>query len=106
VASIAAENRFPIEALPHSGNAKVPDDIKGRMILSQDAEGNVFDDMEPIEMEDLPKRIEARMADPNNPVKKVLIRADERVRYKDSKKVMMACGEAGMVDLIYTAFEK
>lgn len=106
VASVAAEQRYEIETLPRSSHAKVPEEIKGRMILSLDADGNVYDDMELIELEKLSERIEQRMADPNNPTQKVLIRADERVRYKDSKKVMAACGEAGMVDLIYTAFRK
>ena len=106
VASTAAVERVPIKQLPRTAHAKVPEDIKGRMILSIDEDGNLYDDMEMIEIDELAKRIEARMGTGEVPVKKVVIRADDRVRYKDCVDVMKACGEAGATDLIYAAFTR
>ncbi|MBN2683668.1 MAG: biopolymer transporter ExbD [Pontiellaceae bacterium] len=104
VASIAAKERVEIEALPRSGHAKIPEDMTGRMILSLDADSNLYDDMELIEMDDLKRRIEQRRASERDPVTRVLIRADERVRYKECIKLMKICGEAGVSDIIYSAY--
>ena len=104
VASIAAEERVEIEALPHSSHAKVPEHAKNRMIVSVDKDGNLYSDMDEVELEDLEKIVEARVG--ANPDLRVLVRADERVRYKRSKELMMACGKAGATDLIYSAYEE
>jgi biopolymer transport protein ExbD len=103
VASVVVTEKVEIK-LPQSKAAKVPEDIKGRIMLSIDAENTVYLNTQPVTIDELKTLIAAELdLDPNL---RVLIRADERVEYEMCKKLMIACGEVGATDLIYATFEE
>jgi len=104
VASVATEMEKVEVEIPQSSHATVPDDIKGRMMLSVDANNQVYASTQPVTMETLRPLIDAELA--INPDLRILIRADHRVEYKTCKEIMLACGEAGVTDLIYATFEE
>ena len=105
VASVVTVKKIDVE-IPQSSHAKVPEDIKDRMMISIDAEGNYYAYTDPttIELPDLRDMI-AKELD-LNPNLRILIRADRRVEYDVCKKLMIACGDVGATDLIYAAFEE
>ena len=97
VASVVVTDKIAVK-LPESKAAKVPENIKGRMVLSVDAFDQVYIGMVPVTIEELKKIVSDELdLDPNL---RIMIRADERVEYKITKKVMIACGEVGATDLI------
>ncbi|MEN8254234.1 MAG: biopolymer transporter ExbD [Verrucomicrobiota bacterium] len=103
VASVVVTEKIDI-TLPESTAAKVPEDIKGRVVLSVDANGKIYYGMNPVTIEKLKEHISAELElDPNL---RLMIRSDARVEYKTSKEIMIACGEAGATDLIYATFEE
>ena len=105
VASVVTVKKIDVD-IPLSKHAKVPDDIKGRMMVSIDAKGNYYAYTNPvaIELADLSTMI-ADELDRNQDLR-ILVRADKRVEYEVCKKFMMACAEVGATDLIYAAFEE
>ncbi|HEY5653235.1 MAG TPA: biopolymer transporter ExbD [Pontiella sp.] len=104
VASVVADPAKVEVDVPESSYAKVPEDIKDRMILSVDANNQVYDGAAPVTMNELKVRISEELD--LNPNLRVLIRADHRVLYETLKKIMIACGEVGATDLIYATFEE
>ncbi len=103
VASVVVTEKIDI-SLPESQAAKVPEDIKGRVVLSVDANDQIYFGMVPVTIDELKENIAAELdLDPNL---RLMIRADERVEYKTSKDIMIACGEVGATDLIYATFEE
>lgn len=103
VASVVSTDKVKVE-IPASKHAKVPDDIKDRMMVSIDAEGNYYAGPSPVELADLRELIAEELE--NTPDLRILIRADQRVEYEVCKKLMIACGDVGATDLIYAAFEE
>jgi biopolymer transport protein ExbD len=103
VASVVTVKKVEVE-IPQSKHAKVPEDIKDRLMVSIDAAGNYYAGMVEIKLEDLRDLIAEELE--LNPNLRVLIRADRRVEYEVCKKLMVACGEVGATDLIYAAFEE
>ena len=104
VASVVTElDKVEVE-IPEAQYAKVPEDVKGRMMLSVDANNQVYSGTLPVNMEELKVLVSAELD--QNPDLRILIRADERVEYKTNKDIMIACGEVGATDLIYATFEE
>ena len=103
VASVVVVKKVEVE-IPESKHAKVPEDIKDRLMVSIDSGGNYYAGMMTIELEDLRDLIAEELE--INPNLRILIRADYRVEYEVCKKLMVACGEVGATDLIYAAFEE
>lgn len=103
VASVVTVKKVDVE-IPTSKHAKVPEDIKDRMMISIDANGNYYAGMVEIELEDLRELVSEELE--INPDLRILIRADGRVEYEVCKKLMIACGDVGATDLIYAAFEE
>lgn len=103
VASVVTELEKVEVQIPVAENAKVPDDTKGRMMLSVDANNTVYYGTTPVTIEQLKALIDEELD--LNPNLRILIRADERVTYETLKEVMIACGEVGATDLIYATFE-
>lgn len=103
VASVVTELEKVEVEIPVAENAKVPDDTKGRMMLSVDANNTVYYGTTPVTIEQLKALIDEELD--LNPNLRILIRADERVRYETLKEIMIACGEVGATDLIYATFE-
>ncbi len=104
VASVVTELEKIDVKIPESKYAKVPNDTKGRMMLSVDANNQVYVGTVPVTMNELMELINAELD--LNPELRILIRADRRVEYKTCKKIMLACGEVGATDLIYATFEE
>lgn len=104
VASVVTDLKKVDVEIPLSSYAKVPEDTKGRMMLSIDAENQVYYNTQPVTLEELKPLIEAELK--LNPELRILIRADRRVEYKTCKDLMVACGEVGATDLIYATFEE
>lgn len=104
VASVVTELEKVDVEIPLSEHAKVPEDTKGRMMLSVDANNQIYAGTVPVTIEELKTLVEAELA--FNEDLRVLIRADHRVEYKTCKDIMVACGEVGATDLIYATFEE
>ncbi|VGO11649.1 Biopolymer transport protein ExbD [Pontiella desulfatans] len=104
VASVVTELEKVEVEIPQSSHAKVPEDTKGRMMLSIDADNQVYVGTQPVELEELKTLIDSELD--LNPELRILIRADHRVEYKTCKDLMIACGEVGATDLIYATFEE
>ena len=103
VASVVVTEKIEIE-LPESKSAKVAEDIKGRLVLTVDANDQVYIGMTPVTIDELKKNVSDELdLDPNL---RIMIRSDARVMYKTSKEVMIACGAVGATDLIYATFEE
>jgi biopolymer transport protein ExbD len=103
VASVVVTEKVEIQ-LPESNAAKVPEDIKGRLVLTVDANSQVYLGMVPVSLEELKQIVSDELdLDPNL---RIMIRSDERVQYETSKKIMIACSEVGATDLIYATFEE
>ncbi|MDF7806826.1 biopolymer transporter ExbD [Pontiellaceae bacterium B12219] len=104
VASVVTElEKVEIE-IPESSHAKVPEDTKNRMMLSIDANNQVYVGTSPVTIEELKDMINVELD--LNPELRILIRADKRVEYKTCKDIMIACGDVGATDLIYATFEE
>lgn len=104
VASVASDAKVEVD-IPMSSHAKVADNIQGRVVVSIDVDGKYFAYMN--EMEDLDALVDLLSDEvERNPDLRVVIRADQRVVYEDCKKLMIACAEIGISDLIYAAFEE
>ena len=103
VASVVVTDKVKV-SLPESKSAKVPEDIKGRIVLSVDANDQIYVGMVQVTIDELKEFIGAELdLDPNI---RLMIRADERVEYGTCKEIMIACGEVGATDLIYATFEE
>lgn len=104
VASVVTElDKVKVE-LPKADHAKVPDDTKGRLMLSVDKDNKIYVGTVPVTIDELKKLVSDELD--RNPELRILIRADDRVEYKTNKDIMIACGEVGATDLIYAAFEE
>jgi biopolymer transport protein ExbD len=102
VASVVVTDKVEIE-LPESQAAKVPEDIKGRLVLTVDANDQIYIGMAAVTMDELKERVTEELElDPNL---RLMIRSDGRVEYQTNKKIMIACSEVGATDLIYATFE-
>ena len=104
VASVVTELDKVKVKIPEAEYAKVPEDTKGRLMLSVDANNQVYVGLQPVTIEELKVLISSELD--INPDLRILIRADGRVEYKTNKDIMIACGEVGATDLIYATFEE
>jgi biopolymer transport protein ExbD len=103
VASVVVTDKVPV-MLPESKVAKVAENIQGRLVLTVDAFDQVYVGMVPVTIEEM-KDINSEELE-MNPNLRIMIRADARVQYETTKKVMIACGKVGATDLIYASFEE
>jgi len=104
VASVVTELDKVKVALPKAKHANVPSEIKGRLILSVDANDQIYIGLRSVKIDEL-KKILAEELKLNENLR-VDIRADERTHYKACKAIMNACGEVGVYNLIYAAYQK
>jgi len=104
VASIMKTTKVPIK-IPESKAAKVADNIKDRVTLSLNEQGQPFINLRgPVEFKDVTEYLDKQLDE--NPDTRVFIRADKDVTYKYTKKLIKACSAAGAMDLIYATFEE
>ena len=104
VASVVTEMNKVDVKLPEAKHAKVPEETKDRMMLSVDADNQIYVNTTPVDIKEL-KELITQELDLNENLR-IMIRADKRVEYETNKKIMMACAEVGATDLIYASFEE
>ena len=103
VSSLAqADKKLKLD-LPESTEAKVPDDLKDRGVVSVDANGRVFLGATQVEIERLTDAVRTELS--RRPGLRVLVRAERSVAFRDIKRVLKACAEAGAGEVIYATFQ-
>lgn len=102
---VAAEITEKIEIeIPEADNSTIPEETKGRMEVSLQESGDVFIGLMPVTYEELGRRI--RNDNNTIPGFRVYLRADSRVAHEHVQKVMMACAENGVFDIIFSTFQE
>lgn len=103
VSSLAqADKKLKLD-LPESAEAKVPEDLTGRGVVSVDAGGRVYLGATPVELDGLTDAVRAELA--RRPGLRVLVRAEHTVAFREIRKVLRACAEAGAGEVIYATFQ-
>jgi len=102
VASVMKTEKVPVK-IPTADAAKVSDNIKDRITISLDKDGQAYIRLVPVSLEKITEILNDELdANPNT---RVFIRADKDVPYKYSKKLIAACRNAAATDLIYAVYE-
>ncbi len=94
----------PKVLIPSAINAKVPEDSKNRLMITITDDEKYFIRQNLVSFEELQKYLAEEVN--KNPKLRVLIRADQDLKYKVSEKVMNICADVGANDLIYAVLEK
>ena len=94
----------PKVLIPSAINAKVPEDSKNRLMITITDDEKYFIRQNLVSFEELQKYLADEVN--KNPKLRVLIRADQDLKYKVSEKVMNICADVGANDLIYAVLEK
>ena len=87
--------------LPEAEKATVPEDPGERQYISVQANGAVFFGATPISYEALPSVLTAARAE--SPSLKLFLRADLDTPHRNVSRVMEACAQAGVFDLIFAS---
>ena len=103
VASVVVTDKVKI-TLPEAKSAKVPKDIKGRMMITVDADSRIYVNMTEVTLDELKEMVSTGL-DLDESLR-ILVRADTEVEYKTNKNIMLACASVGATDLIYATFEE
>lgn len=104
VASVVREKEKIDIDIPSAKYAKVPEDIKGRLMVQVDNENRIYLGRQQVTLEELQAQIDAELD--RNPNLRIMVRADGLVHYRTTKEIMIACAAVGANDLIYSAFEE
>ena len=102
VASAVIDEKKPVD-IPSAVYAKVPEDETGRFEVTVTAAGDLFVKNKQITLDELKARLEPELE--FDSALRVVLRADENLKYKVSEEIMEACAEVGATDLIFAAFE-
>ncbi len=102
VASAVIDEKKPVD-IPGAVYAKVPEDETGRFEVTVTAAGDLFVKNKQITLDELKARLEPELE--FDSALRVVLRADENLKYKVSEEIMEACAEVGATDLIFAAFE-
>ena len=94
----------PKVKIPKAAYSKVPEDTTGRIMISVNADDEIFISQLKVTMDELKEFMAIELE--NDPNLRILIRAGTTVKYKTNQRIMMACAQVGAVDLIYAAFEE
>lgn len=87
--------------LPEAEKATIPEDPGDRQYISIDAAGDVYLGATPVPYEDLPSYL-AKMRT-EIPGMKVFLRADAATAHRHVNRVMSACAQAGIFNLIFAS---
>ena len=103
VSSLAqADKKLKLD-LAESAESKVPEDLTGRGVVSVDANGRVYLGATPVELDRLTDAVRVELS--RRPGLRVLVRAERSVAFRDIKRVLKACAEAGAGEVIYATFQ-
>ncbi|MDZ8119766.1 ExbD/TolR family protein [Pontiella agarivorans] len=101
-------DRTPVE-LPVADKSKVPERAHGRQLItirSHDQTGEEVDvimNLKPVQVEEIAPYVSKLLSE--DPKAEVYLRADRYAKHKHVKKVMAACAEGGVVNVIFATFE-
>ena len=90
--------------IPDAVYAKVPEDTTGRFEITVTSAGDLYVAQNPVTLDGLKELLKPELK--FNPNLRILIRADEHVKYKVNEQIMAACADVGATDLIFSAFER
>jgi Biopolymer transport protein len=85
--------------MPVAPSSKVPEDISGRQFISIDHDGTLFLGSRKTDVEEIQARVAALQSTPD--FRGVYLRADSRTPYRYVSKVMNACAEVGVSNIIF-----
>lgn len=103
VSTVADSQKSKEVALAESDQALVPDDTSDRGVISVDAEGTPYIGDTELTLEQLKERIRTQVK--RNPKLQLQVRADKDVEFGQIKKVLKACADAGVFDIIYSTYQ-
>jgi len=92
--------------VPSAVYAKVPEDETGRFTITVTEDGTLYmgPTQQQVTLEELKVAISQEME--TDPKIRILIRADQTVKYHYNEEIMEACAEVGATDMIFAAFEE
>lgn len=103
VSSLAqADKKLKLD-LAESAESKVPVDLTDRGVVSVDANGRVYLGATPVELDGLTDAVRTELT--RRPGLRVLVRAEHSVAFREIRKVLRACAEAGAGEVIYATFQ-
>jgi biopolymer transport protein ExbD len=107
VASTVSELSKKQVEIPVASNAKVPEQIADRRMLSIQADGEIFAGLEPVSLEELEVLLAGDMQRDaeTGGATRVFIRADRELPFSTVREVMKVCARTGASDLIFATFE-
>lgn len=86
-------------SMPVAPEAKVPEDSRDRQFISIDADGNMYLGAKLSDLESIQARVGERNGQPG--FKGVYLRADANTPYRLISRVMKACAEVGVSNIIF-----
>ena len=89
--------------LPQAQEAVVPEEIKDRLELSLDAQGQLYMNLEAVTPEAVAQELIERRENPNF---KVILRADADVEHARIQEVMSLCAENQVINLIFSTLQE
>lgn len=103
VVAIEISEKVEIE-IPEADQSKVPEETKGRMEVSLQADGELFIGMMPVTLNQFGFRV--REDNQTIPGFRVFLRADASVPHRYVQEVMQTCAENGVFDIIFATFQE
>jgi biopolymer transport protein ExbD len=88
--------------VPTAEYANIPPDETGRFAITVDPDGKLYVGTAPVTIDQLKVRLQAEL-EANSEVL-IVLRADQKVRYKVNQEIMQACADVGAVNMIFAAY--
>lgn len=104
VASTVVDLSKPSVELVSATEAKAPEETKGRMQVSVNADEVLFIGPAPVSIEELKEQVGQEME--IDPETRIFLRVDRTVPYVLTKKIMNTLSEVDALDLIFATFEE
>jgi biopolymer transport protein ExbD len=89
--------------LPIASNAKIPNDLTNRDIISIDGKGQYFIGQRPADKKELTSYLKERFK--NTPPLRLYVRADKSTPGKQIKELMKIASEAGAINVIFGTYQ-
>lgn len=103
VSSLAqADKKLKLD-LAESTESKVPEDLSNRGTVSIAADGRIFLGAIQVPIERLKEAVREELT--RRPGMRVLVRAEKTVAFREIRKVLKACAEAGAGEVIYATVQ-
>lgn len=89
--------------LPIASNARIPNDLSDRDIISIDPQGGYFIGQRPADKKELTAHLKERFK--NTPPLRLYVRADKNTPGKQIKELMKIASEAGAINVIFGTYQ-